>query len=213
MCSSSSASTYRWYSARAWLSACSRATPRPAADGLATPRRVCWLLLRPDRDLTDEEQAFRSHLYTVCPQVASAEALVKEFARVLRERDVDGLYAWLRVAQVSGIAELRALARSIWVDHRRPGSRGRPGETIGIDLQPLSALSSRVIQRGPSPDVKDLPIGERVDHGVAWKIVTPKSRYFCRSAAAVAVPIAIRIPVPLSCSATLFMQASTVLKG
>ena len=55
-------------------------------------------------------------LYTLCPQVACAEALVKDFARVLRERDVDGLYAWLRLAQAGGIAELQALARSIWID-------------------------------------------------------------------------------------------------
>jgi hypothetical protein len=43
----------------------------------------------------DAEQTFRSHLYTVCPEVTIAQALVKEFARVLREGDVDGLYAWL----------------------------------------------------------------------------------------------------------------------
>jgi transposase len=93
-----------------------RRRPRTAADGLATPRRVCWLLLRPDGELTDEEQAFRSRLYMVCPQVACAEALVKEFAQVLRERDVNGLYAWLRVAETSRIVELQALARSIWID-------------------------------------------------------------------------------------------------
>ncbi len=93
-----------------------RQPPRPAADHLATPRRACWLLLRPDGDLTDEERTLRADLYTVCPQVASAEALAKDFARVLRERDVDGLYAWLRVAQASGIAELQSLVRSIWID-------------------------------------------------------------------------------------------------
>jgi len=82
-----------------------RQPPRPAGDGLATPRRVCWLLLRPDGDLTETEQAFRSDLYTACPQVACAEALVKDFARVLRERDVDGLYAWLRVAWSNGQVE------------------------------------------------------------------------------------------------------------
>jgi transposase len=93
-----------------------RRQPHPVADGLATPRRVCWLLLRPDGGLTDAEQAFRSHLYALCPQVACAEALVEDFARALRERDVDGLYAWLRVAQASGLAELQAPARSIWID-------------------------------------------------------------------------------------------------
>ena len=93
-----------------------RQPPPPAADSLASPRRVCWLLLRPEGDLTDAERDFRSHLYTVWPQVAAAQALVKQFARVLRERDVDGLYAWLRQAEASGIAEMLALVRSIWLD-------------------------------------------------------------------------------------------------
>jgi transposase len=93
-----------------------RQPPRPAADSLMTPRRVCWLLLRPDGDLTDAEQTFRSNLYMVCPEVATAQALVKDCARVLRERDVDGLYAWLQLTQASGITELQALVRSIWVD-------------------------------------------------------------------------------------------------
>jgi transposase len=65
-----------------------RQPPHLAADGLATPRRVCWLLLRPEGDLTHAEREFRSHLYTACPQVATAQELVKEFARVFRERDV-----------------------------------------------------------------------------------------------------------------------------
>ena len=46
----------------------------------------------------------------------AAQHLVKEFAQILRERDVDGLYAWLRVAETSDIVELQALARSIWID-------------------------------------------------------------------------------------------------
>jgi transposase len=93
-----------------------RQPPHPAADGLATPRRGCWLLLRPEGDLTHAEREFRSHLYTACPQVATAQELVKEFARVFRERDVDGLYVWLRQAEASGITELQALVRSVWID-------------------------------------------------------------------------------------------------
>ena len=45
------------------------------------------------------------------------------------------------------------------------------------------------------------------------KIVTPRSRYFCRSAGVVSVPIAMRMPLPSSCSATFCMHASTVLSG
>jgi len=108
-----------------------RPQPRPAADRLATARRVCWLLLRPDNDLTQAEQTFRSHLYTVCPEVTLAQALVKDFARILRESDVDGLSAWLDQAEASGIAELRALVRSIWIDRPAVEAAVRTGWSNG----------------------------------------------------------------------------------
>ena len=81
-----------------------------------TPRQVCWLLVRPLDALTADEQAYRTRLYHACPQIALAEALVEEFGAVLRDHDVEGLYAWLRRAETSGITELQALARSIWLD-------------------------------------------------------------------------------------------------
>jgi len=89
---------------------------RPSDQRAYTPRRVCWLLLRPTDALTPDEQSYLSRLYKACPQVAVAEALVEEFAGVLRERDVDGLYHWLRGAETSGIKELQAFARTIWLD-------------------------------------------------------------------------------------------------
>ena len=61
-----------------------------------TPRQVCWLLLKAPADLPADEQASLTRLYHACPQVAVAEALVEEFGAVLRERDVEGLYTWLR---------------------------------------------------------------------------------------------------------------------
>jgi transposase len=81
-----------------------------------TPRQVCWLLLRPPDTLTADDDAYLTRLYHACPQVALAEALVEEFGAVLREHDVEGLYTWLRRAQTSGIKEVQALARSIWLD-------------------------------------------------------------------------------------------------
>ena len=91
---------------------------RPAADtdSVCTPHQACWLLLRPLDNLTADERAYLTRLYQACPQVALAEALVEEFGTVLRERDVDGLYTWLRHAETSGIKEVQALARSIWLD-------------------------------------------------------------------------------------------------
>jgi transposase len=80
------------------------------------PRQVCWLLLCSFETLTIEEQAFLTRLYHACPQVALAEALVEEFAGVLRSRDVEGFYAWLRGVEMSGILELRGVARGMWLD-------------------------------------------------------------------------------------------------
>jgi transposase len=80
------------------------------------PRQVCWLLLRTPSALTAEEDAFLTRLYHACPQVALAEALVEEFAAVLRTRDVDGFYAWLRGVALSGISELRSVAHGMWID-------------------------------------------------------------------------------------------------
>ncbi len=80
------------------------------------PRQACWLLLRPFETLTHDEQAYLIRLYHACPQVAIAEALVEEFATVLRTRDVDGLYSWLHGVELSGIPELRGVARGLWLD-------------------------------------------------------------------------------------------------
>ncbi len=93
-------------------------TRRAQADTATvyTPRQVCWLLLRPHDTLTADEQAYLTRLYHTCPQVALAQALVEEFGAVLRERDVEGLYTWLRRAETSDITELHALARGIWLD-------------------------------------------------------------------------------------------------
>jgi transposase len=66
--------------------------------------------------LSAEEQAYLARLYRVCPKVAVAEALGEEFAAVLRERDVAGLYRWLQGAEASGIKEMQALARTMWLD-------------------------------------------------------------------------------------------------
>jgi transposase len=90
-----------------------------AAEACAsTPRHVCWLLLKAPDDLTTDEQAYLTRLYHACPQVAVAEALVEEFGAVLRERDVEGLYTWLRGAEASGIKELQGVARSLWLDRQ-----------------------------------------------------------------------------------------------
>lgn len=81
-----------------------------------TPRRVCWLLLRACDELGDHERAYLARLHEACPQVAPVAGFVTEFAAVLREHDVDGLYSWLRRAEESGIKEVQVIARGLWRD-------------------------------------------------------------------------------------------------
>jgi len=85
-------------------------------DGVYTPHQVCWLLLRSRDARTDEEHAYLRRLHAVRPQVAHMTAFVEQFAAVLREHDVDGLYTWLRAVEESGILELQAIARGVWLD-------------------------------------------------------------------------------------------------
>jgi transposase len=86
-------------------------------EARVTPRQVCWLLLRSCDELTDEERAYLARLQVACPQAACVAGFVAQFAAVLREHDVDGLYAWLRRAEESGIPEVQAIARGLWRDH------------------------------------------------------------------------------------------------
>jgi transposase len=43
---------------------------------------------------------------------------VQEFATVLREHDVSGLYDWLRRTETCPIRELQRVARGMWSDQR-----------------------------------------------------------------------------------------------
>ncbi len=114
-----------------------RRRPPPTHHGQATlcaqrttptygPRQTTWLLLRPVETLTAAESAYMTHLYHVCPEVAVVEALVEEFAAVLRMRDVAGLYAWFHGVPLSGISELRGGARGMGRTGRRSGPPSRP---------------------------------------------------------------------------------------
>jgi transposase len=105
---------------RAWRPAGGRAGRTMGGGARVAPvysaRQTLWLLLRPDNALTPEEQAYLTHLYHACPAVYLAQALAREFATLLREHDVNGLYRWLRSAESCHITELQAVARSMWMD-------------------------------------------------------------------------------------------------
>lgn len=81
-----------------------------------SPRQTVWLLLQPTETLTTDERTYVLHLQQHCPDVLVAQALVEEFAAVLKEHEVAGLYAWLHRAEECGITEFCTLARGMWLD-------------------------------------------------------------------------------------------------
>jgi transposase len=68
-----------------------------------SPRHAAWLLVRPAADLDAEEQRFVAALRERAPPIARVADLVGEFFRLLRERDVSALPAWLARARAGGL--------------------------------------------------------------------------------------------------------------
>jgi len=94
----------------------SGAHPVPTAG--FSPRTTCWLLLKEEDKLSAEERTYLTRLFHLCPQAALAQALTREFQTLIRERDVSGLYSWLKGVKQSGIAEFISVANGIWRDRQ-----------------------------------------------------------------------------------------------
>jgi len=93
-------------------------TPPLVPGSAYSSRATCWLLLKESATLSSDEQAYLTRLVHLCPEVALAQALTREFQTLIRERDVPGLYAWLKGVRLSGIPEFGSVATGIWRDRR-----------------------------------------------------------------------------------------------
>lgn len=80
------------------------------------PRRLVWLLLRPDQTLLPNDQALLRHLLQE-EEVARAYDLGQEFARIVKTRNADALDAWLAECRSSGIEDLVTFATGLQQDH------------------------------------------------------------------------------------------------
>lgn len=80
--------------------------PPPAPS----PRQVRWWLLGSPENLKDDQAAFLDRLRSQCPLVQTAQAVVQEFGRLVRERDRAAFDAWITMAETGGVAELSAVA-------------------------------------------------------------------------------------------------------
>jgi transposase len=90
-----------------------RVTLAPPPPLSLAPRVVGWLLLRDEDGHSPQEAAFVHELERCSPTVATMRHAVQCFFALLRQRQAEGLAAWLQEADASGIAELAAFAQGV----------------------------------------------------------------------------------------------------
>jgi transposase len=79
--------------------------------------RARWLLMKTPADLSEREARFVSMLKQLCPQIATAQHLLRDFHRLLRERYLEGLDPWLEQCEQCGVSELVGFAQGLRRDY------------------------------------------------------------------------------------------------
>ena len=109
--------TWRTTPTRRAATAGSCATPlHPTIRGLLAAHDV--LVALEERQALARRAGLSHRTQSCFPQIALAQALTREFQAIIRQRDVDGLYSWLRGVRQSGIKELNSMANGIWRDRQ-----------------------------------------------------------------------------------------------
>jgi len=82
------------------------------------PRTAAWWLLLNEEKLKDEEREFITQITTSQPEIAMAQALAREFQRLLRDRAEPELDGWFTAVEESGVMEFRNFAKGLRRDER-----------------------------------------------------------------------------------------------
>jgi len=86
-----------------------RASPAPAASA----RQISWFLLRDPASLGPAEAATLAAIHQAAPQLATLQPLVRQFGRVVRQRDPAAYGDWRERALNSGICDLAAFVAGL----------------------------------------------------------------------------------------------------
>ena len=93
-----------------------RPSAKKSEENAFSVRRLIWLVLRRPEHLTAEQAQEGLRVSTLHPDVALAFKLAQAFAKMLRERTVESLPAWLTCAPSSAIPEFVQLANGMQRD-------------------------------------------------------------------------------------------------
>jgi transposase len=77
------------------------------------PRTVSWWLLLAEEKLKESERAFVAEITSRQPILRTAQALAREFRRLLQARDEPQFEVWLAAVETSGISELQNFAQGL----------------------------------------------------------------------------------------------------
>jgi transposase len=95
-------------------------------------RRILWLALARPEKLTREQTQELAQLCALSAQVSTALTLAQTFVKMMREKRVEALPAWMEDAKASQVRELRQFAQGIERDRAaveaalsRPESNGQ----------------------------------------------------------------------------------------
>lgn len=94
-----------------------RASSLPAVVRPLSPRQAAWLFVRPPEQLSAEQEAYRTALCQVCPEIAAAYELAQRFVLMVRHRQVNRLDPWLADAQASAVSQLKTFATGLRKDY------------------------------------------------------------------------------------------------
>ena len=75
-----------------------------------------WITFKQEQRL-DWQQKYLTQLCEADPQIAQAYELIADFTTMLRERQGEGLDAWLQKVEDQGAAELRSFAQGLKRDY------------------------------------------------------------------------------------------------
>ena len=79
-------------------------------------QRASWLIILDTEKLDDEEQAARSRMLEVDPQVVTVDRLAQQFIQMVKERSSQGLDQWLQDVTASGIKSLQSFVHGLRSD-------------------------------------------------------------------------------------------------
>ena len=94
----------------------SNLTTQPQQKASMAPHQASWLLVKTDKNLSQEEQAALQRMTTVDTQVAQVRALAQSFIAMVKDRQPQNLGPWLKSIADSGISTLQRFADGLRKD-------------------------------------------------------------------------------------------------